>query len=122
MTRIADKRARQFWDPHHLVATALDEFAKQNPDQPQPQCCKQKGFDWDEAILFSPRSRWEDMPPALFWNGPVVRVMSDLETTFKRTSTSLTGRLTGQVEFRRLCLSSWRVLSAITAESSLDYL
>jgi hypothetical protein len=88
MARIADKRARQFWDPHHLVATALDEFAKQNPDQPQPQCCKQKGFNWDEAILFSPRSRWDYMRPALFWNGPVVRVMSDLETTFKRTSTS----------------------------------
>ena len=48
--RISDGRARQFWDPGHLVAAALNETAKQKPPQPQPACCIQKGFYWDEAI------------------------------------------------------------------------
>jgi hypothetical protein len=87
LARVADQRARQFWDPNHLVATALAEFAKQKPDEPHPQCCIQKGFNWDEAILFSPHSRWNDIPAAVFWNGPVVRVMPDLETEFNRPVT-----------------------------------
>src|SRR5437899_11819407 len=48
--RISDGRARQFWDPGHLVAAALNETAKQKPPPPQPACCIQKGFYWDEAI------------------------------------------------------------------------
>ena len=83
LARMPDKRVRQFWDPGHVVASALSEFAMQKPEQPHPQCCVQRGFNWDEAILYAPHSQWKDAPVAVFWNGPVVRVMSGLETAFK---------------------------------------
>ncbi len=79
LARIPDLRARQFWDPKHLVAQELREAAKQKPSQPEPDCCTQKGFYWDDAILYSPRQRWEDGPAPAFWNGPVYRIMPGLE-------------------------------------------
>ena len=83
LARIPDKRVRQFWDPDHLVATSLNGLAKLKPNQPRPECCVRKGFNWDEVILYAPHSRWSDSPVAVFWNGPVVRIMPDLETAFK---------------------------------------
>lgn len=83
LARIADDQARQFWDLGHLVASALSGFAVQKPEQPHPQCCVQSGFNWDEVILYAPHSQWKSAPVAVFWNGPVVRVMSGLETAFK---------------------------------------
>lgn len=66
-----------------MVALALREFASRRPDQPRPQCCVQRGFNWDEAILFEPQSKWQDAPVALFWNGPVVRVVSGLDAALE---------------------------------------
>jgi len=77
--RISDGRARQFWDPGHLVAAALNEIAKQKPPEPEPGCCIQKGFYWDEAILYAPREHWKDAPTSFFWNGPVFRIIPGLE-------------------------------------------
>jgi hypothetical protein len=79
LARIPELRARQFWDPKHVVAQALNEAAKQNPHQPKPECCMQKGFYWDDAILYAPRQRWEDAPVSAFWNGPVVHIIPSLE-------------------------------------------
>ena len=79
--RIADGRARQFWDPKHLVAMTLSETAKREPRQPQPECCIQKGFYWDEAILYPSGARWKDARAPAFWNGPVVRVIPGLENS-----------------------------------------
>jgi len=81
MARIPDKRVRQFWDPKHVVAGALNEIAKQKPPHPEPSCCMQKGFYWDEAILYAPHAHWKDEPNATFWNGPVARIISGLEKT-----------------------------------------
>lgn len=33
LARISDLRVRQFWDPKHVVATTLSEFAKKNPSR-----------------------------------------------------------------------------------------
>jgi len=74
---------QQFWDSNHLVATALNEFTKHNPNQPHPQCCIQKGFNWDEAILYAPHQHWTDAPVSVFWNGPVVKVIAGLEQAMK---------------------------------------
>jgi hypothetical protein len=76
--RIPDPRVRQFWDPKHLVASALEEIAKRKR-QPEPSCCVEKGFDWDEAILYAPQARWKDEPISAFWDGPVYRIISNLE-------------------------------------------
>jgi hypothetical protein len=44
-----------------------------------PDCCLSKGFYWDDAILYAPHSRWKDAPALVFWNGPVVTVIPNLE-------------------------------------------
>lgn len=79
MRRIPDSRVQQFWDPNHMVASALNEVAKQKPPQPDPECCVKKGFYWDEAILYPAVARWANLPTAGFWNGPVYHVIPGLE-------------------------------------------
>jgi hypothetical protein len=79
LARIRDHRVRQFWDEKHLVASALNEIVKQKPPQPEPGCCVQKGFYWDDAILYAPHERWKDEPTSVFWNGPVFRIAPALE-------------------------------------------
>jgi hypothetical protein len=80
MGRISDPRARQFWDPKHLVSQELSRAAKAKPGQPEPNCCEDNGFFWDEAILYPQHARWEDMPVSTFWNGPVWKIIPSLET------------------------------------------
>ncbi|HLZ90909.1 MAG TPA: hypothetical protein VKQ28_04275 [Candidatus Acidoferrum sp.] len=77
--RISDPRARQFWDPKHVVAGKLNEFAKRKASGTTPSCCFQKGFYWDDAILYAPDTSWNDEPASAFWGGPVVRIVPDLE-------------------------------------------
>src|SRR2546422_10973221 len=84
--RIPDQRARQFWDPQHLAAKELSKFADENQGQPKPDCCFNRGFFWDDAILYAPHSKWRQTPAAVFWNGPVVRVTSALEKEIGRAS------------------------------------
>jgi hypothetical protein len=81
LARIADSRARQFWDPKHVVSLELKDRASQTPSQPKPDCCIQKGFYWDEAILFPAGARWNDAAASVFWNGPVVRIVPRLENS-----------------------------------------
>ena len=77
--RIADSRARQFWDPKHVVSAQLKDRATLTPPQPKPDCCMQKGFYWDEAILYPAGRHWKDAPASVFWNGPVVKVIPALD-------------------------------------------
>lgn len=79
LRRIPDRRARQFWDPHHLVAQQLARIAKQKPGKPGPECCVRRGFHWDEAILYPPHLRWSEEPGPVFWNGPVYRITAALD-------------------------------------------
>ncbi len=79
--RIADGRVRQFWDPKHVVSAELKDRATRTPPQPKPDCCVQKGFYWDEAILYPAGTHWKDAPASLFWNGPVVRIVPGLENS-----------------------------------------
>jgi hypothetical protein len=83
LSRIPDVRARQFWDPKHVVASALNEIARRKPPRPEPECCMQKGFYWDEAILYPAGAHWKDEPASAFWNGPVGRIIPGLEEAFK---------------------------------------
>lgn len=79
LARIPDRRARQFWDPQHLVAAEIARIAEQKTVQPEPDCCVEKGFHWDEAALYGPHVRWGDGPTPVYWNGPVYRIASALE-------------------------------------------
>jgi hypothetical protein len=79
LARIPDRRARQFWDPKHLVTEELTRIAKQKSGQPAPDCCVKKGFHWDEVLLYAPHARWSDGPTPAYWNGPVFRIAPALE-------------------------------------------
>jgi hypothetical protein len=79
LARIPDRRVRQFWDSKHVVANALNKIMKEKSRQPEPSCCVQKGFYWDDAILYPPLARWKDEPISVFWDGPVVRIAPALE-------------------------------------------
>jgi hypothetical protein len=79
LARIPDRRVRQLWDPEHVVAKALNEIVKQEPPQPEPSCCVQNNFYWDDAILYASQRQWKDKPGSVFWNGPVVRIVPALE-------------------------------------------
>jgi len=82
LARISDSRARQFWDPNHLVAQEL-KIAAEKRLLPQPHCCFNKGFNWDEVALYAPYSRWNDAPAPAFWNGPVVKATPLLENSLR---------------------------------------
>jgi hypothetical protein len=79
LARISDPRVRQFWDPKHLVSLQLSRIKMTKPGQREPDCCEDKGFFWDEAILYAPRTKWKDMPVSVFWNGPVWKIIPGLE-------------------------------------------
>ena len=79
LARISDPRARQFWDPNHLVSQELSRIAKRKGAEPELDCCRDKGFFWDDAILYAPHTKWSDMPASDFWNGPVWKIIPGLE-------------------------------------------
>ena len=79
LSRSPDRRARQFWDPQHVVSAKLHEISIRKPPRPEPECCTRKGFYWDEAIFYAAHGRWSDEPVTSFWKGPVVRAAPDLE-------------------------------------------
>jgi hypothetical protein len=71
--RLSDARVRQFWDKQHslakIMADSLDRKTK-------PQCCNRNGNLWDLIAVYSPQAVWSDrLPPAVVFDGPVVRMM-----------------------------------------------
>jgi hypothetical protein len=80
LARISDPRATQFWDPEHLVSLELSRIAKAKAAQLQLDCCEDKGFFWDDAILYAPPTQWKELPVSVFWNGPVWKIIPSLET------------------------------------------
>ena len=74
MARISDRRATQFWDPQHLVAQELNRTARAMPERPEMHCCEDRGFFWDQAILYAPNLRWSQQAAPLLWDGPVYKV------------------------------------------------
>ena len=83
LARISDGRARQFWDPNHLVSLQLSRHRVANPGQQGPDCYQ--GLFWDDAILYGPQAHWNDMPVPLFWNGPVWKIIPHLEKVVPNT-------------------------------------
>ena len=78
LQRIADPRARQFWDPEHRIALRMAKDAR--PPQPEPECCTQKGVLWDLVAVYRPGQRWEEaMPAAVLFGGTVVDNEGEIE-------------------------------------------
>jgi hypothetical protein len=83
VARITDDRAKQFWDAEHLTAKQLAKDARS--PQPQPECCTRNEILWDLAAVYAPDAVWgETMPAAVFFNGPVVHLESEIEAAVQK--------------------------------------
>jgi hypothetical protein len=88
LARLKDPRARQYWDPRHLLALRL--AADAHDPQPKQACCLRNNILWDLAALYPPGVEWKDaLPSATFFNGPIVKRRSDLETALAKVGHAL---------------------------------
>ena len=72
LKRLHDTRARQYWDPGHLLAAHIPG---------EPECCRDNGILWDIAAVYPPGVQWRDKLPApTFLNGPVADVIAGATT------------------------------------------
>jgi hypothetical protein len=77
LRRFSDGRVSQFWDRQHLVAKRMALDARS--PQPKQQCCQRAVILWDLGAVYRPGALWTGtMPPAAFFDGPVVHVKLDL--------------------------------------------
>jgi hypothetical protein len=74
LARISDPRARQFWDPKHLVAQFLRKTAGERPPPAS-------GYYWDLAAVYAPHARWGGKSVPAFWNGPVIYSTAGVQQT-----------------------------------------
>jgi len=76
LARLSDPRVEQYWDKNHLFAEQLGHKILSDRGQPQPKCCTSKGIPWDEVAVYPQNALWdEQLPRAVFLNGPVVHVL-----------------------------------------------
>lgn len=89
LARLKDARARQYWDPGHLLALRLAADARD--PQPKQACCLRNNVLWDLAALYPAGVEWKDaLPPAVFFNGPIVKRQPELTTALNLLWTATT--------------------------------
>ena len=73
LNRLSDRRAAQFWDEGHVLATRMAEDARS--PQPKQECCVSNDHLWDLVAVYDAGVKWvARMPPAVVFDGPVVYV------------------------------------------------
>jgi hypothetical protein len=78
LSRLADSRVRQYWDPNHVVAKRMAADAR--APQPAHDCCERSGILWDLAAVYPPGASWTSrMPAAVVFNGQVLDVIDEIE-------------------------------------------
>ncbi len=78
LRRLHDRRVRQFWDPNHLIAAAIEKAEVSGALH--PHCCERKGFLWDLTAAYAPGARWGDaLPEPVLLDGPVVDTVIGLD-------------------------------------------
>ncbi len=51
-------------------------MANSRDAQTGPKCCSSRGILWDLVAVYPPQAIWgERLPPAVVFDGPIVRVM-----------------------------------------------
>jgi hypothetical protein len=77
LRRISDPRARHYWDDGHVLADVMKRDAR--PPQPKHECCDSDGVLWDLVAIYPKGARWDaTLPPAVVFDGPVVRVTDQI--------------------------------------------
>ena len=83
LARLSDPRARQYWDKEHLLAKKLAADARD--PQPKQKCCLDGDILWDIAAIYPPGAQWTDaLPPATFFDGPIVKQKEAIEAGLRR--------------------------------------
>jgi hypothetical protein len=73
LDRLSDGRVRQFWDKEHSLAKVM---AYSHNAQTKPKCCTRSGILWDLIAVYPTGAVWSDqLPPAVVFDGPVVRAV-----------------------------------------------
>ena len=81
--RLSDARVKQYWDAGRRLAKQMAADARS--PQPVQECCVSDDVLWDLAALYEPGTQWAArMPPAVFFNGPVVDVAPDLAAAIQQ--------------------------------------
>jgi hypothetical protein len=92
LARLFDPRVAQYWDKNHLFADQLAYRMESDAGDPRPNCCMHKGVQWDEVAVYPQNARWdEQLPGAVFLNGPVVRSLDFSKTVTDLLSMQNTG-------------------------------
>jgi hypothetical protein len=63
-----------------VIGVLQARIANEKTGQPGPACCIEKGFYWDEAIVYELQRKWRDEARPTFMNGPVVKIGARLES------------------------------------------
>lgn len=97
LARLKDTRARQYWDPQHLLALRL--AADSRDPQPKQACCVSNNVLWDLAALYPAGAQWEDkLPTAIFFDGPIVKRKDEFEKALATlAATTLLPTVSGDV-------------------------
>jgi len=91
MNLVPDARARQYWDPTHIVAKKL--AADRRAPQPEEECCERAGILWDLIAVYPRGAIWnERLPVAVLFNGPVVDLEAEIESSLTATKKSVAVR------------------------------
>ena len=76
--RVSDLRVAQFWDKEHVLAKLMSQDSTDR--QSKPGCCTRPGILWDLIATYPADAVWNtSLPPAIVFNGPVVRVAPTLK-------------------------------------------
>lgn len=83
LRRIPDLRARHYWDEDHVLAKLMARDAR--PPQPKHDCCESDGVLWDLVAIYPQDARWEaTLPPAVVFDGPVMRVTDQMNAALAK--------------------------------------
>lgn len=85
LNRLSDSRVSQVWDKRHILATRMAADAR--PPQPAPECCVRNNHLWDLVAFYPANVKWESqMPTALVFDGPVVRIEDQVRKALASTN------------------------------------
>ena len=88
---VPDLRAQQYWDPEHIIARKL--AADRRAPQPAEECCDRSGILWDLVAVYLKGVTWnEHMPTAVLFNGPVIDVKDEIESSILASPTVISRR------------------------------
>ena len=89
--RIPDLRVQQYWDPEHIIAKKL--ASDRRAPQPSEECCDRSGILWDLVAVYPKGVTWnERMPTAVLFNGPVIDVKDEIESSILASPTVISLR------------------------------